>query len=98
MPEPKLTPTVLREALNRIPGWKRRGAVIHRTFEFTDFPTALRFVNAVGRAAEKAQHHPDIDIRWNRVTLLLTTHDSGGLTALDVALAARVNTLAEKLQ
>jgi 4a-hydroxytetrahydrobiopterin dehydratase len=97
MPEPTLTPSALREALKQIPGWKRRGAVIHRTFEFADFPAALRFVNAVGRAAEKAQHHPDIDIRWNRVTLLLTTHDSGGLTALDFALAARASTLAETL-
>lgn len=78
----------------RIPEWKRRGEVIRRTFEFADFKAALRFVNAVGRAAESAQHHPDIDIRWNRVRLALTTHDAGGLTALDVDLAAKCDRLA----
>jgi 4a-hydroxytetrahydrobiopterin dehydratase len=78
----------------RIPEWKRRGEVIRRTFEFADFKAALRFVNAVGRAAESMQHHPDIDIRWNRVRLALTTHDAGGLTTLDVDLAAKCDRLA----
>ena len=53
-----------------------------------DFAAALAFVNAVGAAAEAANHHPDIDIRWNKVRLALTTHDAGGLTLLDLALAA----------
>lgn len=78
----------------RILEWKRRGEVIRRTFEFADFKAALRFVNAVGRAAESMQHHPDIDIRWNRVRLALTTHDASGLTPLDVDLAAKCDRLA----
>lgn len=83
-----LRPEQLKGLRSQLPGWSRRGAVIRRTFEFIDFVAALRFVNAVGRAAEAAQHHPDIDIRWNRVRLALTTHDAGGLTQKDLDLAA----------
>jgi 4a-hydroxytetrahydrobiopterin dehydratase len=78
----------------RLPGWTRRGSVIRRTYEFPGFPAAIHFVNAVARAAEAAQHHPDIDIRWNRVRLALTTHDAGGLTQRDVDLAAECDALA----
>ncbi len=80
--------------MKRIPAWTRRGSTIRRTFEFADFVVAMKFVNAIARAAEKAQHHPDIDIRWNRVALGLTTHDAGGLTAKDFALAVRADALA----
>jgi len=93
---PKLTPAQVRVALKSATGWKKTGAVIRRTFEFADFPAAMKFVNAVARAAEKAWHHPDIDIRWNRVTLALTTHDEGGLTEKDFALAAKFDQLAGK--
>jgi 4a-hydroxytetrahydrobiopterin dehydratase len=82
-----LTATEIRAALAAVPEWRKRGATIARTYEFTDFVAAMKFVNAVARRAEKANHHPDIDIRWNRVTLALTTHDAGGLTAKDFALA-----------
>jgi 4a-hydroxytetrahydrobiopterin dehydratase len=58
-----------------------------------DFAAALEFVNAVGAAAEAANHHPDIDIRWNTVHLVLTTHDAGGLTVLDLALAGAIDRL-----
>ena len=92
-----LTLTEIRELSRALPFWKRRGAVLRRTFEFTDFLQAMKFVNAVARAAEKAQHHPDIDIRWNRVQLALTTHDAGGLTKKDFDLAGRANRLAESL-
>lgn len=81
---------------SQVPGWNRRGTVIRRTFEFADFVAALRFVNAAGRAAEAAQHHPDIDIRWNRVRLALTTHDSGGLTKKDLDLAVVCDRLAAR--
>jgi 4a-hydroxytetrahydrobiopterin dehydratase len=74
-------------ALESLPDWKRNGDVISRTFQLKDFPAAIRFVQAVALAAEQAWHHPDIDIRWNKVTLTLTTHDSGGLTGKDFALA-----------
>ena len=87
----KLTATQIKNALPRIPDWRKRGAMISRTFVFKDFPAAIRFVNAVAKLAENAWHHPDIDIRWNKVTLVLTTHDAGGLTRKDFALAQKFN-------
>jgi len=63
---------------------EKEGATIARTYQFKDFPAAIQFVNAVAALAEQAWHHPDIDIRWNRVTLALTTHDAGGLTEKDL--------------
>ncbi len=63
------------------------------TVKLHDFAAALQFVNAVGAAAEAANHHPDIDIRWNTVRLALTTHDSGGVTLLDLALAGAIDRL-----
>lgn len=89
----KLAPAAVRQALAAVSAWSRRGATLHRTFEFADFVAAMKFVNAVARVAEKAGHHPDIDIRWNRVTLVLTTHDAGGLTAKDFELASRLDRL-----
>jgi 4a-hydroxytetrahydrobiopterin dehydratase len=81
-------------ALMALPQWKRNGQVISRTFAFKDFPAALKFVNQVADLAEQAQHHPDVDIRWNKVTLALTTHDAGGLTEKDFALAKQCDALA----
>ena len=89
----KLSLTAIRAALAELPQWKKRGVVITRTFEFKDFPSAIKFVNALARIAEKAQHHPDIDIRWNKVTLALTTHDEGGLTEKDFAMARKLDGL-----
>jgi len=76
-----------------VPDWKKRGAAIARTFVFKDFVAAIRFVNQVAKLAEKAGHHPDIDLRWNMVTLTLSTHDDGGLTDKDFALAKRLDAL-----
>jgi 4a-hydroxytetrahydrobiopterin dehydratase len=73
--------------------WTREGDALVTTVGLHDFAAALAFVNAVGAAAEAANHHPDIDIRWNTVRLVLTTHDSGGLTLLDLALAAVIDRL-----
>lgn len=83
----KLIAAQIRTSLVAVPEWHRRGKTITRTFDFKDFPAAIRFVNTVARLAEKAWHHPDIDIRWNKVTLTLTTHDAGGLTSRDFSLA-----------
>lgn len=94
-PKPATPPTPDSPVRVPVPGWTRRREVLRRTFEFADFVAALRFVNAVGRAAERAGHHPDIDLRWNRVTLALTTHDEGRLTSKDVALAGVCNRIAE---
>jgi 4a-hydroxytetrahydrobiopterin dehydratase len=74
--------------------WKIEAGELVRTFEFKDFLGSLRFVNRVGDLAEKAGHHPDIDIRYNRVRLALVTHDSGGLTAKDFDLAAAADAIA----
>jgi 4a-hydroxytetrahydrobiopterin dehydratase len=79
------------EALRRTPGWERAGAAITRTYRFRDFREALAFVNRVGDLAERAGHHPDIDIRYNTVTLALTTHDAGGLSPKDFDLARAID-------
>ena len=73
--------------------WSRDGDELKTSVRLHDFAGALAFVNAVGAAAEAANHHPDIDIRWNRVDLTLSTHDSGGITVLDLALAAAIDRL-----
>ncbi len=90
----KLTPKEIKAALPSVSLWQKQGARIRRTFVFKDFPASVKFVNAVARLAEKAWHHPDIDIRWNKVTLALTTHDEGGLTEKDFALAKKFDALA----
>jgi len=90
----KLDEAGISSALATVPQWQRNGEVIARTFVFKDFVVAMTFVNAVAAAAENAQHHPDVDIRWNKVTLALTTHDAGGLTEKDFALARRCDALA----
>ncbi len=92
----KLNAAEIKAALGKIPTWKKKAAVISRTFQFKDFPAAMKFVNAVAEVAEKEQHHPDIDIRWNKVTLALTTHDAGGLTEKDFALAKKFDRAAER--
>jgi 4a-hydroxytetrahydrobiopterin dehydratase len=89
----KLTATEIKSALSKVPDWKKQKAAITRTYQFKDFPAAIKFVNAVARIAEKAWHHPDIDIRWNKVTLTLSTHDAGGLTKKDFSLAKQFDRL-----
>jgi 4a-hydroxytetrahydrobiopterin dehydratase len=87
----------LEEAQNRVaslPEWRIETGELTRTFAFKDFVAALGFVNRVGQAAEAAGHHPDIDIRYNKVRLNLVSHDAGGLTDKDFDLAGRANTLA----
>src|SRR5437868_15401071 len=85
----------LKARLKKIPEWELEKKHIERTFEFDDFADAIDFVNAVAEVAEDEEHHPDIDIRYNKVRLILSTHSNGRLTELDVALAARIATLAE---
>ena len=78
-------------ALARVPGWTRAGRAITRTYRFDDFRSALAFVNRVGDLAERQQHHPDVDIRYNQVTLSMWTHDTGGLSERDFRLAAAID-------
>jgi len=92
-PMPRLDAAQIAAALALAPQWQRQGDVIARTFQFKGFPAAVKFMNAVAIAAEQAWHHPDIDIRWNKVTLVLTTHDAGGLTQKDFDLARQFDQL-----
>jgi len=90
---PLLTTDQVTERLTRLPLWQLTGAEIERTVSFADFPAAIAFVNRIAEAAEKANHHPDIDIRWNKVSLALSSHDAGGLTEKDFNLAAVIDAL-----
>jgi 4a-hydroxytetrahydrobiopterin dehydratase len=90
-----IKPGELKERLKKVPEWELEKKHIERTFEFDDFSDAIDFVNAVAEVAEEEEHHPDIDIRYNKVRLVLSTHSKGGLTELDFGLAERIETLAE---
>ena len=92
---PVLSPDAAQSRLAQLPGWQIESGELVRTFEFRDFVAALKFVNRVGALAEEAGHHPDIDIRYNRVRLALISHDAGGLTVKDFDLAAQVQNLAQ---
>ncbi len=83
---------IVRE-LAEVPGWSRTGNEIATTVQLADFRAAMLFAGAVGYLAEQANHHPDMTIRWNRVTLTLSTHSAGGLTSADFALARRIASL-----
>lgn len=91
----RMSESEVKEGLTALPEWSESGGSINRTFQFTDFLQAMVFVNAVARLAEADQHHPDILVRWNKVTLSLSTHDAGGITAKDFAFAAKTNALSE---
>ncbi len=86
-----LTEDELAAGLARLPHWRRTGDSLTRTADAADFPSAIRVVVAVAAAAEEMNHHPDIDIRWRTLTFVLSTHSAGGLTGLDLRLAARID-------
>ncbi len=77
------------------PGWEIDEETLRRRFVFDGFPAAIAFVVHVAFAAEAADHHPDIDVRWNKVDIALTTHDAGALTEKDTALAARCQRISD---
>ncbi|APA95952.1 4a-hydroxytetrahydrobiopterin dehydratase [Nocardia seriolae] len=83
----------IAKALTELPDWTRAGDSITRTIEAASFLGGIELVRRVAVAAEAADHHPDIDIRWRRVTFTLSTHSAGGLTALGVALAREIDRL-----
>jgi 4a-hydroxytetrahydrobiopterin dehydratase len=89
-----LSDTEVKAALADVPGWELTGTDIVKEYKFKDFVAAMAFVNQVADRAEAANHHPDIDIRWNKVRLALSTHSEGGLTRNDFALAAEIESLA----
>jgi len=84
----------VRNALASLSGWIVAGNAIQRVFEFATFAEAMTFVNKVAEAAEAANHHPDITINYNKVTMSLTSHDSGGVTKRDLRMAQTINTVA----
>jgi 4a-hydroxytetrahydrobiopterin dehydratase len=88
-----LAPDVVDAALARGMAWEREGTVLVKVHTGRAFADALAYVNAVGVLAEEMDHHPDIDIRWNRVTLRLSTHSAGGITEADLELGRRIDGL-----
>ncbi|HEU5400543.1 MAG TPA: 4a-hydroxytetrahydrobiopterin dehydratase [Terriglobales bacterium] len=84
----------VRNSLLTIPGWHVNGKAIERLFRFPDFKEAMKFVNRIAEAAEEAGHHPDIAISYNKLTLTLISHDSGGVTDRDIKMAGRINEIA----
>jgi 4a-hydroxytetrahydrobiopterin dehydratase len=86
----------VEEKLNKLPGWKLAGREIVRDLKFVDFLSAIEFVNRIADKAEAANHHPDIDIRYNKVRLALVSHDAGGLTQRDFDLAGAINALSQE--
>ena len=84
----------LAAALEALPGWERAGGQIAKQYRFDGFPTAVAFVVRISYEAEAADHHPDLDIRYDTVTVALSTHSEGGITAKDVALARTIESLA----
>jgi 4a-hydroxytetrahydrobiopterin dehydratase len=94
---PKLSSRQIKLRLRALPEWSARARAIRRKFVFKGFLGAIDFVNRVAKKAEKANHHPDIDIRWNKVTLTLTTHDQGGLTGKDFSMARQCDQVFSRL-
>jgi 4a-hydroxytetrahydrobiopterin dehydratase len=88
-----LTDQQVTERLASVPGWTREGDSIVHVETLKDFAAAMLYVTAVAYLAEAANHHPDVLIQWNKVTLTLSTHSAGGLTGNDFALAGRINSL-----
>jgi 4a-hydroxytetrahydrobiopterin dehydratase len=86
----KLSDVEIHRALAGLNGWSRRGDALVKTFNFPRFADGIAFVNRVARIADDMDHHPDIDIRYTRVTMTLSTHDAGGVTKADFTLAQRI--------
>jgi 4a-hydroxytetrahydrobiopterin dehydratase len=87
--KPPLTSSQIKLHLKAIPDWTKHAQTIRRTFKFEGFLMSIAFVRRIAKPAEKMNHHPDIDIRFNKVTLTLTTHDAGGITGKDFLLAGQ---------
>jgi 4a-hydroxytetrahydrobiopterin dehydratase len=85
-----LNDSEIQRELKNLSGWVKLGDEIKKKFEFKDFVQAMGFVNSIALLAERANHHPDIDIRWNKVLLVLSTHSEGGITQKDISLAKEI--------
>jgi 4a-hydroxytetrahydrobiopterin dehydratase len=94
MARPRLSEDELAHALSALPGWSLAAGKLHREYRFADFSAAFAFMTRVALSAERMNHHPEWSNVWNRVVVDLVTHDSGGLTASDVALAKKMDEIA----
>ena len=94
---PSLTQTEIDKKLQAVKGWSQVDNALRQKFTLKTFPAAIELVNRIARAAEKANHHPDIDIRYNVVEIVLSTHSAGGITEKDFALARQIDDLASNL-
>jgi 4a-hydroxytetrahydrobiopterin dehydratase len=92
----RLSDDAIVARLDKLNGWEREDDAIKKSFKLESFPAALMFANTVGHLAEAANHHPDILVQYRNVTLTLSTHSAGGLTALDFDLAERIEGLPTK--
>ncbi len=92
----KMSDAQVQSALEDLPEWSEVSEAIQRTYQFASFIESMAFVNKVAEAAESDQHHPDILIRYNKVTLTLSTHDAGGISKKDFALAKKIDAMAPK--
>lgn len=93
----RLSDIAIQRELGILPGWSRRGEVISKTFQFRDFLTGIDFVAAVAKAADAADHHPDIEIRYTKVTCALSTHSAGGITQKDLDMARKIDRAQESI-
>ena len=91
---PRLSDLEIQRALGALPGWSRRRNVLTKTFTFPTFAQGIEFVRRVAAAADSMNHHPDIDIRYTKITCALSTHDAGGITELDLKLAGEIERVA----
>ncbi len=91
---PLLDAAVIADALTGLTGWRHEGQELVKEFAFADFVGSVMFVNRLTGGAEAMNHHPDLDIRWNRVTVRLSTHSQGGVTEKDLELASLADALA----
>ncbi len=89
----KLSDLEIQRALGSLPGWSRRGDALTKTYTFEKFADGIAFVGRVAKIADEMDHHPDIDIRYTKITMTLSTHDAGGITDSDLMLAERTESL-----
>jgi 4a-hydroxytetrahydrobiopterin dehydratase len=90
----KLTEAELKVALQSLPGWSVETGAIVKTYKFGKFADGIAFVARLAKAADAMDHHPDIDIRYTKIRVALSTHDAGGITGMDTRLAGEIETLA----
>ncbi len=88
---PKLSDSEIESQLDALGGWARQNEMLVKRYQFPSFPAAIAFVTHIGFLAEAAAHHPDLDIRYNKVNVALTTHDAGGISDKDFALAIAID-------